>query len=128
MVSAGQAGADGPSSSDIRGIGNGAVENQNGHALKANEEKEWRGGSKEEDWPSTHSAPPGLDEHKQQQGRVIRWEKFLPVKTLRVLLVENDDCTRHVVRALLRKCGYEGMPCKFKLYFQVIFFFLRIGF
>ncbi|XP_037425278.1 two-component response regulator-like PRR73 [Triticum dicoccoides] len=105
MVSASQAGADGPSTSDIRGTGNGAVEN--GHALKANEDKEWRGGSKEEDWPSTHSAPPGLDEHKQQQGRVIRWEKFLPVETLRVLLVENDDCTRHVVRALLRKCGYE---------------------
>jgi len=105
MVSASQAGADGPSSSGTRGIGNGTVEN--GHALKAKHDKEWRGGSKEEDLHNTHSAPPGLDEQKQQPGRVIRWEKFLPVKTLRVLLVENDDCTRQVVRALLRKCGYE---------------------
>ncbi|KAF5179495.1 Two-component response regulator-like aprr5 [Thalictrum thalictroides] len=39
--------------------------------------------------------------------RVIRWERFLPKKVLRVLLVENDDSTRHIVAALLRKCNYQ---------------------
>jgi hypothetical protein len=84
MVSAGQAGADGPSGNGLRRTGSGTVQ----------------------------SAPPSaqrLDEQKHHQGPVIRWERFLPVKTLRVLLVENDDCTRHIVGALLRKCGYEGM-------------------
>ncbi|GLT70071.1 hypothetical protein SLA2020_421720 [Shorea laevis] len=37
----------------------------------------------------------------------VRWERFLPQRTLKVLLVENDDSTRHVVFALLRNCGYE---------------------
>lgn len=107
MVGACQAATDGPSSYAVRGIGNSATEN--GHALKAKEEKEWRSGN-DEDLPNGHSAPPGaqqINEQKEQQGRVIRWERFLPVKTLRVLLVENDDCTRQVVGALLRKCGYE---------------------
>lgn len=101
MVSACQAGADGPSSNGVRRTGSGTV--QNGHALNAKE--------KQEDFANWHSAPAGaqyVDEQKQQQqGPVIRWERFLPVKTLRVLLVENDDCTRQVVGALLRKCGYE---------------------
>lgn len=39
--------------------------------------------------------------------QVIRWEKFLPRRFLRVLLVENDDSTRHIVTALLRKCNYQ---------------------
>ena len=47
--------------------------------------------------------------HKQQpQGSMIRWERFLPIQSLKVLLVENDDSTRHVVSALLRNCSYEG--------------------
>ncbi|XP_074575488.1 two-component response regulator-like PRR37 isoform X2 [Curcuma longa] len=48
--------------------------------------------------------------HKQQPppaGPVIRWERFLPIRTLKVLLVENDDSTRQVVSALLRNCSYE---------------------
>lgn len=48
---------------------------------------------------------------KQQQpppGPIIRWERFLTVETLKVLLVENDDSTRQVVSALLRNCSYEG--------------------
>jgi pseudo-response regulator 7 len=115
MVSACQAGTDGPSSNGVRRTGSGTI--QNGHALKANEENGWRGGK---DVDCAHSAPPSgvqqVDEQKQQhQGPVIRWERFLPVKTLRVLLVENDDCTRHIVGALLRKCGYEGMPCNLQL-------------
>lgn len=40
--------------------------------------------------------------------QVIRWERFLPCRVLRVLLVENDDSTRHIVAALLRKCSYQG--------------------
>ncbi|PIA38722.1 hypothetical protein AQUCO_02700140v1 [Aquilegia coerulea] len=49
---------------------------------------------------------------KQQQqpsGSVVRWERFLPLRSLKVLLVENDDSTRHVVSALLRNCSYEVM-------------------
>ncbi|KAI5077779.1 hypothetical protein GOP47_0007603 [Adiantum capillus-veneris] len=42
-----------------------------------------------------------------QQPSVIRWERFLPQQQLRVLLVEDDDATRHVVSALLRNCCYE---------------------
>lgn len=45
---------------------------------------------------------------KQCQGPLIYWERFLPLRSLKVLLVENDDSTRHVVSALLRNCGYEG--------------------
>ncbi|KAJ0973348.1 hypothetical protein J5N97_021307 [Dioscorea zingiberensis] len=39
--------------------------------------------------------------------RLVRWERFLHRPSLRVLLVENDDSTRHIVAALLRKCGYH---------------------
>ncbi|KAG0616531.1 hypothetical protein M758_5G123400 [Ceratodon purpureus] len=35
------------------------------------------------------------------------WESFLLQRNLRVLLVEDDDSTRHVVGALLRNCNYE---------------------
>eukprot|EP00262_Sarcandra_glabra_P004391 TRINITY_DN1536_c0_g2_i1.p1 TRINITY_DN1536_c0_g2~~TRINITY_DN1536_c0_g2_i1.p1 ORF type:complete len:779 (-),score=159.81 TRINITY_DN1536_c0_g2_i1:150-2486(-) len=41
------------------------------------------------------------------QGPIVRWERFLPLRSLKVLLVENDDSTRHVVSALLRNCSYE---------------------
>lgn len=42
----------------------------------------------------------------QSQGRVC-WDRFLPVGSPKVLLVESDDSTRHVVAALLRNCSYE---------------------
>lgn len=45
---------------------------------------------------------------QQLQGPTVRWERFLPVRSLRVLLVETDDSTRHVVSALLSNCSYEG--------------------
>jgi pseudo-response regulator 7 len=45
---------------------------------------------------------------QKPQGPLVRWERFLPVRSLEVLLVENDDSTRHVVSALLWNCGYEG--------------------
>ncbi|GFY84605.1 pseudo-response regulator 7 [Actinidia rufa] len=41
------------------------------------------------------------------QGPVVHWERFLPIQSLKVLLVEDDDSTRHVVSALLRNCSYE---------------------
>ncbi|XP_057511684.1 two-component response regulator-like PRR37 [Actinidia eriantha] len=44
---------------------------------------------------------------QQPQGPVVCWERFLPLRSLKVLLVENDDSTRHVVSALLRNCSYE---------------------
>ncbi|ESW16510.1 hypothetical protein PHAVU_007G162500 [Phaseolus vulgaris] len=43
----------------------------------------------------------------QPQGAIVCWERFLHIRSLKVLLVENDDCTRHVVTALLRNCSYE---------------------
>ncbi|KAL3839606.1 hypothetical protein ACJIZ3_024197 [Penstemon smallii] len=45
-------------------------------------------------------------QQQQPQGSVC-WERFLHVESIRVLLVENDDSTRHVVTALLRNCNYE---------------------
>lgn len=45
---------------------------------------------------------------QQPQGSTVCWERFLHVRSLKVLLVEYDDCTRHVVTALLRNCSYEG--------------------
>ncbi|KAM0941276.1 putative response regulator and transcription factor RR-A-type family [Dioscorea sansibarensis] len=43
----------------------------------------------------------------QNDGQKVLWERFLPVRTIKVLLVENDDSTRQVVTALLRNCSYE---------------------
>jgi hypothetical protein len=36
--------------------------------------------------------------------------RALPVMPVKVLLAEADDSTRHVISALLRKCGYHGAP------------------
>ncbi|KAK3147595.1 hypothetical protein QOZ80_3BG0284400 [Eleusine coracana subsp. coracana] len=107
MGSACQADTDGPSRKDVRRIENGAIEN--GHVVVVDAE-EWR-----EDLPNGHCVPTGtqrVDEQKEPQEPTIRWERFLPVKTLRVLLVENDDSTRQVVSALLRKCCYEVIPAE----------------
>ncbi|XP_042475340.1 two-component response regulator-like PRR73 isoform X2 [Macadamia integrifolia] len=52
--------------------------------------------------PAVVQQPP-----QQPQGPVVSWERFLPLRSLKVLLVENDDSTRHVVSALLRNCSYE---------------------
>lgn len=38
----------------------------------------------------------------------MRWDKLLPTMNMRVLLVEADDSTRHIIAALLRKCSYRG--------------------
>ncbi|KAJ8899847.1 hypothetical protein K2173_019550 [Erythroxylum novogranatense] len=52
-------------------------------------------------------APVQISQQQQSQGAVVYWEKFLHLRSLKVLLVENDDSTRHVVTALLRNCSYE---------------------
>lgn len=49
-----------------------------------------------------------LQPQPQPQGPVICWDRFLPIRSLKVLLVEYDDSTRQVVSALLRNCSYEG--------------------
>ncbi|KAE8719674.1 Two-component response regulator-like APRR3 [Hibiscus syriacus] len=40
-------------------------------------------------------------------GAVVNWGRFLPIRALRVLLVEADDSTRQIIYALLRKCSYR---------------------
>lgn len=49
----------------------------------------------------------GGDVAAKTQGGV-GWESFLLKRSLRILLVEYDDATRHVVGALLRNCDCEG--------------------
>lgn len=61
----------------------------------------------EQDHPPTEA--PFHRSEQQQEGPFVCWERFLPLRDLKVLLVENDDSTRQVVGALLRNCGYEGM-------------------
>ncbi|KAK4268937.1 hypothetical protein QN277_022162 [Acacia crassicarpa] len=48
-----------------------------------------------------------LETEEDQSKKIVRWENFLPQMVLRVLLVEADDSTRHVIAALLRKCSYK---------------------
>ncbi|MED6195464.1 hypothetical protein PIB30_038068 [Stylosanthes scabra] len=38
---------------------------------------------------------------------VIRWEKILARRVVRVLVVEADHSTRHLITAILRKCSYS---------------------
>lgn len=55
---------------------------------------------------------PSVQQHmpqEQPQGGIVCWERFSHFRSLNVLLVENDDSTRHVVTALLRNCSYEGL-------------------
>ncbi|XP_038683130.1 two-component response regulator-like APRR3 [Tripterygium wilfordii] len=47
------------------------------------------------------------EEEKRGSSEVVRWERVLPGMVLRVLLVEADDSTRHIISALLRKCNYR---------------------
>lgn len=50
-----------------------------------------------------------LRQQQQPPGLAVCWERFLPFRSIKVLLVENDDSTRYVVSALLRNCSYEGL-------------------
>lgn len=51
---------------------------------------------------------PAVQHIPQQQPQAAIWERFLHLRSLKILLVEIDDSTRHVVAALLRNCSYEG--------------------
>jgi hypothetical protein len=55
----------------------------------------------------------GGAEQRADDGEEAR--RALPVMPVKVLLAEADDSTRHVISALLRKCGYHGahlnLPC-----------------
>ncbi|KAL1815965.1 hypothetical protein ACET3Z_018539 [Daucus carota] len=46
-------------------------------------------------------------QQQRSQGSMVHWQTFLHVSSIKVLLVENDDSTRHVVAALLRNLNYE---------------------
>lgn len=50
-----------------------------------------------------------LQPQQPSQGTSVCWESFLHLRSVRVLLVENDDCTRHIVAGLLRNCSYEAV-------------------
>ncbi|KAH9700957.1 Two-component response regulator-like PRR37 [Citrus sinensis] len=91
-------------------VGNGVA--GEGHGLGSSEEDE----SRVDDAVNSNNGPGEtiqvhdgfqISQQQQPQGSVIRWERFLPTRSLKVLLVENDDSTRHVVSALLRNCSYE---------------------
>lgn len=58
--------------------------------------------------PSSGAAP-------RAEQRIIRWDRFLPWRFLRVLLVEHDDSTRQIVTVLLRKCSYQGFSLSLSL-------------
>lgn len=47
-------------------------------------------------------------EKKEGSTSMGKWENFLPKMGLRILLVEDDDSTRQIICALLRKCNYKG--------------------
>ncbi|GAB2272408.1 Two-component response regulator-like aprr7 [Dionaea muscipula] len=53
------------------------------------------------------SAPGQVLPQQPSQGASVFWERFLHVRSLRVLLVESDGSTRHIVSAVLRNCSYE---------------------
>ncbi|KAL8135993.1 hypothetical protein AgCh_010562 [Apium graveolens] len=48
-----------------------------------------------------------FEQQQRSQGSSVNWERFLNIRTIKVLLVENDDSTRHVVAALLRNLNYD---------------------
>lgn len=82
-------------------VGNlgGGTSNFRGEWSRINKTKDLKDGCEE-----------GIQVHEQKQrsqGSLVNWERFLHIRTIKVLLVENDDSTRHVVAALLRNLNYE---------------------
>lgn len=68
---------------------------------------EGQGLSKEDESRINEGVNDGVGRLLLQQQPVVRWERFLPVRSLKVLLVESDDSTRQLVSALLRNSSYE---------------------
>lgn len=48
-----------------------------------------------------------VEKRNDDGGGIVKWERFLPKMSMRVLLVEADDSTRQIIAALLRKCSYK---------------------
>lgn len=63
-----------------------------------------------------------ITQQQQPSAPVVNWERYLPVRSLKVLLVENDDSTRHIVTALLKNCSYEGIESSFFISTHVVAF------
>ncbi|XP_051121782.1 two-component response regulator-like APRR5 isoform X2 [Andrographis paniculata] len=59
------------------------------------------------DQPQERNSTPTPTPDASASSSVVRWERFLPKLSVRVLLVEADDSTRHIIAALLRKCSYK---------------------
>jgi hypothetical protein len=78
---------------------NGSQIVQNGHA----------GPGDARQLPGPQSGSQKQGQQQQLQLGPIQWDRFLPFKSLKVLLVENDNSTCQIVTALLRNCSYEGM-------------------
>uniref|UniRef100_A0A803M378 Uncharacterized protein n=1 Tax=Chenopodium quinoa TaxID=63459 RepID=A0A803M378_CHEQI len=47
------------------------------------------------------------EEERENGSEDLKWENIMPRMVLRVLLVEADDSTRHIIGALLRKYNYK---------------------
>ncbi|KAF8021921.1 hypothetical protein BT93_G2149 [Corymbia citriodora subsp. variegata] len=96
---------------DIRdGVGGDGQELAEEDELQINEDVEGALNRKVEeietqDLVHAHSVIPRSQQQSEEPS--VHWERFLPLRSLKVLLVENDDSTRQVVSALLRNCGYE---------------------
>ncbi|RZC69585.1 hypothetical protein C5167_032680 [Papaver somniferum] len=60
-----------------------------------------------EEWMDSSEQEIEMELKKEISNSVIRWQDFLPRMHMRILLVEADDSTRHIISALLRKCGYK---------------------
>ena len=90
------------------------VEGEDDQRRSEEHESKENGDSTRDDDNKKMGAVRGLDRNDSEQakskhrGKLVRWDKFLPFRSLKVMLVENDDATRHLVSALLRNCGYEG--------------------
>ncbi|XP_008777759.1 two-component response regulator-like PRR95 isoform X2 [Phoenix dactylifera] len=72
-------------------------------------EEMWRreGEEREEIVVMAEEEKKGGGEEGEGETGVVRWERFLRRMSVRVLLVEGDDSTRHIIAALLRKCSYR---------------------
>lgn len=49
-----------------------------------------------------------VEDKEEVRENELKWESIMPKMVIRVLLVEADDSTRHILGALLRKYNYKG--------------------
>ncbi|XP_073124637.1 two-component response regulator-like APRR5 isoform X2 [Henckelia pumila] len=82
-------------------MGDVVVSSEDGMGLQLRETGEERISEKTSSAEGARNAAAGAS------SSVVRWERFLPKRAIRVLLVEADDSTRQIIAALLRKCSYR---------------------